>query len=82
MDLQGKRCLPWNVLVLGSTLSSFLVCSSKIFLAHVLQVMAFVEALGTRKVTASIRQTRGLDANAACGQLRNDFQKIPIPVAA
>ncbi|BBM97291.1 23S rRNA (adenine2503-C2)-methyltransferase [Marchantia polymorpha subsp. ruderalis] len=45
-------------------------------------VMAFVEALGTRKVTASIRQTRGLDANAACGQLRNDFQKIPIPVAA
>ncbi|KAG6541657.1 hypothetical protein Mapa_016922 [Marchantia paleacea] len=42
-------------------------------------VMAFVEALGTRKVTASIRQTRGLDANAACGQLRNDFQKIPIP---
>ncbi|KAL3702117.1 hypothetical protein R1sor_020139 [Riccia sorocarpa] len=42
-------------------------------------VMAFVEALSARKVTASIRQTRGLDANAACGQLRNDFQKVPIP---
>ncbi|KAL2649726.1 hypothetical protein R1flu_017854 [Riccia fluitans] len=41
-------------------------------------VMAFVEALGARKVTASIRQTRGLDANAACGQLRNDFQKVPM----
>ncbi|MCI69883.1 putative dual-specificity RNA methyltransferase RlmN-like, partial [Trifolium medium] len=25
-----------------------------------------------------VRQTRGLDANAACGQLRNNFQKTPL----
>lgn len=43
-----------------------------------LQVLAFAAALETRKVTVSIRQTRGLDAGAACGQLRNEFQKKPI----
>jgi 23S rRNA (adenine2503-C2)-methyltransferase len=42
------------------------------------QVLAFVETLGKRRVTASVRVTRGLDANAACGQLRNDFQKFPL----
>lgn len=26
----------------------------------------------------SVRQTRGLDASAACGQLRNEFQKVPL----
>lgn len=41
-------------------------------------VLAFVSALESRKVTASIRQTRGLDASAACGQLRNEFQKSPL----
>ncbi|KAJ3687749.1 hypothetical protein LUZ61_016913 [Rhynchospora tenuis] len=41
-------------------------------------VLAFVEALESRKITVSVRQTRGLDANAACGQLRNEFQKIPL----
>ena len=30
------------------------------------------------KITTSVRQTRGLDANAACGQLRNNFQKTPL----
>lgn len=39
---------------------------------------AFVEALSKRRVTSSTRQTRGLEANAACGQLRNEFQKTPI----
>lgn len=42
------------------------------------QVLAFVEALESRKITVSVRQTRGLDANAACGQLRNEFQKKPL----
>ncbi|KAL6554619.1 hypothetical protein OROHE_007358 [Orobanche hederae] len=41
-------------------------------------VLAFSAALEFRKVTVSIRQTRGLDAKAACGQLRNEFQKIPL----
>ncbi|XP_024379512.1 uncharacterized protein [Physcomitrium patens] len=42
------------------------------------KVLAFVETLSKRRVTASVRVTRGLDANAACGQLRNEFQKIPL----
>lgn len=42
------------------------------------QVMAFVAALESHKITVSVRQTRGLDANAACGQLRNQFQKNPL----
>ncbi|CAN4094786.1 unnamed protein product [Withania somnifera] len=41
-------------------------------------VLAFVSALESRKITASIRQTRGLDASAACGQLRNEFQMSPL----
>lgn len=41
-------------------------------------VMAFVAALESHKITVSVRQTRGLDANAACGQLRNQFQKNPL----
>ncbi|CAK9870958.1 unnamed protein product [Sphagnum jensenii] len=43
-------------------------------------ILEFVETLAARRVTASVRQTRGLDANAACGQLRNEFQKVPIRV--
>jgi 23S rRNA (adenine2503-C2)-methyltransferase len=43
-------------------------------------ILEFVETLVARRVTASVRQTRGLDANAACGQLRNEFQKVPIRV--
>lgn len=42
--------------------------------------MAFVAALESHKITVSVRQTRGLDANAACGQLRNQFQKNPLLV--
>ncbi|KAJ0101896.1 hypothetical protein Patl1_06401 [Pistacia atlantica] len=41
-------------------------------------VQAFSAALESRKITASVRQTRGLDASAACGQLRNEFQKSPL----
>lgn len=41
-------------------------------------VQAFVNALESSKITTSVRQTRGLDANAACGQLRNNFQKTPL----
>ncbi|XP_058099251.1 uncharacterized protein LOC131243734 [Magnolia sinica] len=41
-------------------------------------VLAFAAALESRKITVSVRQTRGLDASAACGQLRNDFQKNPL----
>jgi 23S rRNA (adenine2503-C2)-methyltransferase len=40
--------------------------------------MAFAAALESRKITVSVRQTRGLDASAACGQLRNKFQKSPL----
>lgn len=42
------------------------------------QVMAFAAALESRKITVTTRQTRGLDASAACGQLRNKFQKSPL----
>ncbi|KAF7816440.1 Ribosomal RNA large subunit methyltransferase N [Senna tora] len=41
-------------------------------------VQAFVSALESSKITVSVRQTRGLDANAACGQLRNKYQKSPL----
>ncbi|XP_027163256.1 uncharacterized protein LOC113763603 [Coffea eugenioides] len=41
-------------------------------------ILAFAAALESRKITVSIRQTRGLDASAACGQLRNQFQKSPL----
>ncbi|KAJ1399337.1 Ribosomal RNA large subunit methyltransferase RlmN/Cfr [Sesbania bispinosa] len=41
-------------------------------------VQAFADALESSKITVSVRQTRGLDANAACGQLRNNFQKTPL----
>ncbi|GMH27166.1 hypothetical protein Nepgr_029009 [Nepenthes gracilis] len=41
-------------------------------------MLAFAAALESRKITASIRQTRGLDASAACGQLRNEFQRSPL----
>ncbi|XP_010505646.1 PREDICTED: uncharacterized protein LOC104782422 [Camelina sativa] len=41
-------------------------------------VLAFAAALESRKITASVRQTRGLDASAACGQLKNKFQKSPV----
>ncbi|XP_059666276.1 uncharacterized protein LOC132312060 [Cornus florida] len=41
-------------------------------------VLAFAAALESKKVTTSVRQTRGLDASAACGQLRNEFQKSPL----
>lgn len=41
-------------------------------------VIAFTAILESRKITTSVRQTRGLDASAACGQLRNEFQKSPL----
>ncbi|CAA7406334.1 unnamed protein product [Spirodela intermedia] len=44
-------------------------------------VLAFAAALESRKVTVSVRQTRGLDASAACGQLRNEFQKKPLQLS-
>ncbi|KAH9702079.1 Elp3 domain-containing protein [Citrus sinensis] len=43
-------------------------------------VLAFAGALESHKITTSIRQTRGLDASAACGQLRNEFQKSPLRI--
>jgi 23S rRNA (adenine2503-C2)-methyltransferase len=41
-------------------------------------VYAFRDILEGLNVPASIRQTRGLEAAAACGQLRNAFQKNAI----
>ncbi|KAK4431156.1 putative dual-specificity RNA methyltransferase RlmN [Sesamum alatum] len=45
-------------------------------------VLAFSAALESRRITVSVRQTRGLDASAACGQLRNEFQKTPLLASA
>jgi 23S rRNA (adenine2503-C2)-methyltransferase len=42
-------------------------------------VARFVAALERRGVTVSVRHTRGLEAAAACGQLRNMHQKQPLP---
>jgi 23S rRNA (adenine2503-C2)-methyltransferase len=41
-------------------------------------VYEFRNILDEMNVPASIRQTRGLEAAAACGQLRNSFQKTPM----
>uniref|UniRef100_A0A7N0V770 Radical SAM core domain-containing protein n=1 Tax=Kalanchoe fedtschenkoi TaxID=63787 RepID=A0A7N0V770_KALFE len=41
-------------------------------------IAAFSAALESRRITTSVRQTRGPDASAACGQLRNQFQKTPL----
>lgn len=45
-------------------------------------IVAFSAALESHKITVSVRQTRGLDASAACGQLRNEFQKKPLLAGA
>lgn len=42
------------------------------------RVEGFKAALEAAGVTASVRSTRGLEAAAACGQLRNQFQKTPL----
>ncbi|RRT81050.1 hypothetical protein B296_00014875 [Ensete ventricosum] len=42
------------------------------------KVLAFMATLESKKITVSVRQTRGLDASAACGQLRNAHQKSPL----
>ena len=41
-------------------------------------VYEFRNILEEMNVPASIRQTRGLEAAAACGQLRNSFQQNPM----
>ena len=41
-------------------------------------VFEFRDVLEEMNVPASIRQTRGLEAAAACGQLRNSYQKDPL----
>lgn len=43
------------------------------------RVEAFAEALRREGVNVTIRITRGLEAAAACGQLRNAFQKTGLP---
>jgi 23S rRNA (adenine2503-C2)-methyltransferase len=40
---------------------------------HPTRVKAFVRQLEQHQVRATVRQTRGLDGNAACGQLRGSF---------
>ncbi|CAN1338909.1 Probable dual-specificity RNA methyltransferase RlmN [Linum perenne] len=44
-------------------------------------VQNFASTLQARKITVSIRKSRGMDASAACGQLRNQFQKGPLLTA-
>ena len=41
-------------------------------------MQAFVAELEAARVTVSVRHTRGLEAAAACGQLRNRYQKQPL----
>ncbi|KAI3431690.1 hypothetical protein D9Q98_004736 [Chlorella vulgaris] len=41
-------------------------------------VQQFVSALEERGIPVSLRNTRGLEAAAACGQLRNQHQKTPL----
>ena len=45
------------------------------------RVRAFERALRDANVAVSIRETRGLEANAACGQLRNAWVKQPVDEA-
>ena len=39
---------------------------------------AFAEVLDKARVPVSIRKSRGMEAAAACGQLRNEHQKQPL----
>ncbi|GLC37888.1 hypothetical protein PLESTM_000659900 [Pleodorina starrii] len=43
------------------------------------RVFAFKRAVEAAGLTCTVRETRGLEAAAACGQLRNRFQKQPLP---
>jgi 23S rRNA (adenine2503-C2)-methyltransferase len=43
------------------------------------RVFAFVRELEAAGLTTTVRITRGLEAAAACGQLRNMHQKEPLP---
>ena len=46
------------------------------------RVFAFVRELEAAGLTTTVRITRGLEAAAACGQLRNIHQKTPLPAFA
>lgn len=39
-------------------------------------VQSFLQELEAHQITASVRQTRGMDKNAACGQLNTQFQSL------
>lgn len=41
-------------------------------------VQTFMAVLERHGLAVSVRHTRGLEAAAACGQLRNRFQKDPV----
>ncbi|GIM06553.1 hypothetical protein Vretimale_10846 [Volvox reticuliferus] len=43
------------------------------------RVYAFRRAVEATGLPCTVRETRGLEAAAACGQLRNSFQKQPLP---
>ncbi|GFR39696.1 hypothetical protein Agub_g175, partial [Astrephomene gubernaculifera] len=43
------------------------------------RVFAFKRAVEAGGLGVTVRETRGLEAAAACGQLRNSFQKQPLP---
>ncbi|KAG2448464.1 hypothetical protein HYH02_006356 [Chlamydomonas schloesseri] len=43
------------------------------------RVFAFTRAVEAAGLPCTVRETRGLEAAAACGQLRNQFQKTPLP---
>lgn len=43
-------------------------------------VRAFAAVLEKHRIPVSIRITRGMEAAAACGQLRNQHQKSPLEV--
>ena len=39
-------------------------------------IQTFVQILEDYKIAVSVRRTRGLEADAACGQLRGEHQKV------
>ncbi len=46
------------------------------------RVKSFERVLKAQGIQVSIRETRGDEASAACGQLKNANQKLPLPEIA
>ena len=60
--------IPWNT-----------VAESEFKRPHPRKVIQFRRVLELAGISVTVRAQRGSDAAAACGQLRNDFQKQALP---